>query len=295
MNILLAVDDSLHSQTAVEAALSRTWPAKSNFNVVCVIESLDGEERANRLVAEAEESARHLVEKIADKIKKKFDDTSVQYEVLHGNSSKMLIDTADKWQADLIVMGSRGRQGLTRLLLGSVSQKVLLEGKCSVLIVRNNPTTDFDTSWKRILLALDEKDCSRACLDWALSLPNTGDISFKVVNVLDLLVDKYSDGLSALYSTGLSQERLNAKATAKEFLQGCVDKLEKRFGANSASYAVMDGEPGQQILSAAESWPAGSIMMGSRNLSGTSRLLLGSVSQAVVLKAACPVEVVKAR
>jgi nucleotide-binding universal stress UspA family protein len=295
MNILLAVDDSLHSQTAVEAALKRPWPSNSKFNVVCVIETLEGEDNASPLVAEAQQSANNLVESIADKFKDKFGDESVKSQVLAGASSKILIDTALSWPADLIVMGSRGRRGLTRLLLGSVSQKVLLEANCSVLVIRNNPTTDFTNSWKRVLIALDTNDWSRACLDWALNLPNTGDITFKVVNVLDLLVDKYPDGLSALYSRSLSQERQKARADAKEFLEDCVSKLENRFGANCASFSLMEGEAGQQIIDVAESWPAGSIIMGSRNLSGGSRLLLGSVSQAVVLKASCPVEVIKAK
>ncbi|HEY9684480.1 MAG TPA: universal stress protein [Oculatellaceae cyanobacterium] len=60
----------------------------------------------------------------------------ILFEVRVGDSREVILDAAATWKADLIVMGARGRRGLSRLILGSVSQTVLLYSPCSTLIAR---------------------------------------------------------------------------------------------------------------------------------------------------------------
>jgi nucleotide-binding universal stress UspA family protein len=60
----------------------------------------------------------------------------VSAEVLNGEPKEIILDEAERWSADLIVVGSHGRRGLKRLWLGSVSQAVVSQAKCSVEIVR---------------------------------------------------------------------------------------------------------------------------------------------------------------
>jgi nucleotide-binding universal stress UspA family protein len=57
--------------------------------------------------------------------------------VLAGNPKEVILEEAEKWNADLIVVGSHGRRGFKRFLLGSVSEAVAMNAHCSVVVVRN--------------------------------------------------------------------------------------------------------------------------------------------------------------
>jgi nucleotide-binding universal stress UspA family protein len=61
---------------------------------------------------------------------------SVETAVLEGDPRTAIVDAADEWQADLIVVGSHGRTGLKRLIIGSVAQAVVAHAHCSVEVVR---------------------------------------------------------------------------------------------------------------------------------------------------------------
>lgn len=145
MNILLAMDDSPHSFSALEAVLSRPWPEGSNFKVVSVVEPFHPEYAGWHtsyvpLALEAQkellEATKRLVEDSANRLREKFGDDHVTCEVLEGYIKDKIIDTARDWPADLIVMGSHGRRGFTKFLLGSVSEAVVSHAPCSVEIVK---------------------------------------------------------------------------------------------------------------------------------------------------------------
>jgi nucleotide-binding universal stress UspA family protein len=85
----------------------------------------------------AEEEARQQAIAITEKAVARLGPVvKVHSEVLNGPPTHAILDEAQRWDADLIVMGSHGRRGLTRLLLGSVSQAVASQAPCSVEIVR---------------------------------------------------------------------------------------------------------------------------------------------------------------
>ncbi len=80
------------------------------------------------------EQAKDLVEKAAEKLRgAKF---NVSTELVEGDPKSHIIDTANEWRADMIVLGSHGRTGLNRFLMGSVSQDVVRHAHCSVEIIR---------------------------------------------------------------------------------------------------------------------------------------------------------------
>jgi nucleotide-binding universal stress UspA family protein len=82
------------------------------------------------------DSAGALVENAVTKLKSKKTPLRISCAVLEGSPRETIVDEADRWGADLIVMGSRGLSALNRLLLGSVSNAVVHHAKCSVEIVR---------------------------------------------------------------------------------------------------------------------------------------------------------------
>jgi nucleotide-binding universal stress UspA family protein len=142
MKILLAIDGSPHSQAAVDEIARRPWPSGSTVRVMSVIQPytppatefvLAGatlEDIRQQQVSSAEQIVTHA----ADALKKT--GLSMETAVREGDPRSVIVDEADEWAADLIVVGSHGRTGLTRWLLGSVAQGIVGHASCSVEVVR---------------------------------------------------------------------------------------------------------------------------------------------------------------
>jgi nucleotide-binding universal stress UspA family protein len=142
MKILLAIDGSASSQDALEEVARRPWPSPSTLLILSVIQpytppateivlaSATLEEVRQRQAQDAEQLTRQARERIAAS------ELSVEASVREGDPRTVIVDAADEWQADLIVVGSHGRTGLTRLVMGSVAQAVVAHAHCSVEVVR---------------------------------------------------------------------------------------------------------------------------------------------------------------
>ena len=156
MKILLAVDGSPCSKLAIDSIATRVWPTETLFKVITVLEPFHPElagwhsgyvplaieaqqerlDEANTLV---EETAARLSQCLkAEESQFSASSKPIAAEVLEGNGKERIVECAREWHADMIVMGSHGRQGIEKLFLGSVSQAVLTEAPCSVEIVKKN-------------------------------------------------------------------------------------------------------------------------------------------------------------
>lgn len=144
MKILLAVDDSTFSQAAIQAVLMTARPQESEVRVLHVLEPIIFPPEAqtwtslpvySEMMEQQRRDAIRLVKEAAETLHAAgFKQTS--HAVEEGNPKVVIVDEANKWGADLIVLGSHGRKGLDRFLLGSVSEAVARHANCSVEIVR---------------------------------------------------------------------------------------------------------------------------------------------------------------
>lgn len=124
--VLLATDGSETALTAAEALAARPWPEGSEFRIVTVEEpwlirptsAISNINSAEQVLASAGLKATAAV--------------------LSGNPKEVILEEAKKWNADLIVVGSHGRRGFKRFLLGSVSETVAMTAHCSVVVVRGS-------------------------------------------------------------------------------------------------------------------------------------------------------------
>jgi nucleotide-binding universal stress UspA family protein len=149
MKILLAVDGSPNSEAAISEVAGRPWPPGSEVRVITAVETpvIVGMEPwaatpvyFEQLEKSVKEGARSVLDAALSKLSTTADKSlKVGGEVLEGPASQMIVDEAQKWGADLIVMGSRGLGAWNRLFLGSVSSAVVHHAKCSVEIVRFRP------------------------------------------------------------------------------------------------------------------------------------------------------------
>ena len=127
--VLLATDGSETSTAAAKALSGRPWPEGSEFRIVTVEEPWvirPTNVQLNVNSAEQVLAAAGLKATAA---------------VLSGNPKEVILEEAKKWNADLIVVGSHGRRGFKRFLLGSVSEAVAMNAHCSVVVVRGSAQT----------------------------------------------------------------------------------------------------------------------------------------------------------
>lgn len=151
MRILIAIDDSSFARAAVESVACRPWLAETEFLVLSVlppvIEASSGHLPALGKAQEAMHAqAEELVARTVAYIESKLPGHPVEGTVVEGNVRDAIIRTADQWRADLIVLGSHGRTGLTRFLLGSVAESVVSLAPCSVEIIRSQRKDGNDAS-----------------------------------------------------------------------------------------------------------------------------------------------------
>ena len=142
MKILLAVDGSSHSQEAVDEVSRRPWPSRSTVRVLSVIQPYTPPATEFVLAGATLEDIRrlqtadaeHLTARAADAVNAAgiTADTAVR----EGDPRSAIVDEADEWGADLIVVGSHGRTGVKRWLLGSVAGAIVSHAPCSVEVVR---------------------------------------------------------------------------------------------------------------------------------------------------------------
>ena len=145
MRILLAVDGSPFSEAAVSEVASRPWPASSEVKVVTafqlpLIPTPEVWSISNEYLPALERIAREQSQSIVDAavavLATGLDElTTVSGEVLQGLPREVILEEAERWRADLIVMGSHGYGAWRGFLLGSVSRAVVTQAKCSVEVV----------------------------------------------------------------------------------------------------------------------------------------------------------------
>lgn len=158
MKILLAVDGSSFSDAAVTTVARRPWPANSELKILSVLEpplpptpeawSIPPDYFAE-LERAALANAQTTVAAACETLKRTLaGSVAVSCEYLQGSPKNVILEEAERWGADLIVVGSHGYPAWERFLMGSVSQAVVAHAKCSVEVVRNRkPVADEEARY----------------------------------------------------------------------------------------------------------------------------------------------------
>jgi nucleotide-binding universal stress UspA family protein len=207
-----------------------------------------------------------------------------------GDPQATIIDQALSTRADLIVMGTHGRRGFKRLVLGSVAEAVLREAPCPVLTVPPHARAGVsDTvTFKRILCPIDFSPSALQALGFALDLARQSDGRVTLMRVVEWLEEE--------------EPRASAHFNVPEYRRYVVDDTQERLrnvvAEESRTWVEIDdlvvfGRAYREILRAAESKPADLIVMGAQGRGGLGLALFGSTTQQVVRGAICPVLTVR--
>jgi nucleotide-binding universal stress UspA family protein len=147
MKILLAIDGSEYSAAAVEAVAARPWPPGTIVRVLSAVERVvppatevwyDAGGSLEQAREELTKRADQLTVGVAEKVRAA--GLTAETAVRDGDPRSAIVDEAEAWDADLIVVGSHGYTGLKRWLLGSVAQSVVAHAPCSVEVMRRKQT-----------------------------------------------------------------------------------------------------------------------------------------------------------
>ncbi len=144
MRILVAIDDSPHSRAALQKVRDMCWPEGTTVHVLSVVRpaavlayadfQTPGAMVTDAMWEEQVQASEALLAAAAAELRRA--GLTVTSAVLNGDPREAIVDDARREHADLVVVGSHGRTGLARLLMGSVAAFVVAHAPCDVLVVR---------------------------------------------------------------------------------------------------------------------------------------------------------------
>ena len=238
----------------------------------------------------AERDARSRLDELASGISQS--GVSVESAVGFGPASETIIRMAADSDCDLIAMSTRGRGVLSSGLLGSVTYRTMHESPVPVLAVTPERAGRHRTAEGRIstvVVPLDGSELAETALPYAVALCRGMDMEMVLLHVIPANESVYSDGNDGGQDASDSREEMDAMA--RMYLNGIVRRLEDE--GLDARMSVHEGRPSTVITAVARGTEPSMIAMASHGRSGMSRLLMGSVAEAVVRESGEPVLMVR--
>jgi nucleotide-binding universal stress UspA family protein len=186
---------------------------------------------------------------------------------------------------DEIMIGSHGRERVSRILLGSIAERVLRRATVPVTIVRPHQRTGT----KHHLVPIDGSEQSTKALEYAFSV--FPDVETTVLHAIDPMETHYGEG--QLVHSEAEYEQIQQQA--KQLLVDAEDFAQEFDGNVTTTTTVEWGpnQPADAILNYIDDNDVDHVIMGSHGRSGVSRVLLGSVAETVARRSPAPVTVVR--
>jgi nucleotide-binding universal stress UspA family protein len=292
MKILIAYDGSACADAALDNLRRAGLPEQGEAIVLSVgraspLLSEGATPRDTAAIAHEElANAEALSARAANRVRADLPAWRVTSEAVVESPQWAIVQKADAWQPDLVVVGSHGRSAIGRAILGSVSQSVLTHVACSVRIARRG-ASGGGAGPVRLVVGIDGSVESATAVS-AVALrrwPNGSEA--RVVAVVETP--------EPLMKLPVSARVTSVSDSPHQWVTRAVDRVaqELRDAGLSVSPLVCQGDPKRVLVDESERWDADCIFVGAKGLSRLDRFLLGSVSLAVAVRAHCSVEVVR--
>lgn len=215
----------------------------------------------------------------------------VQAAVIPGQPVGGIIDQARALPADLVVMGTHGASGFQRLILGSVTEKVLRKAPCPVLTVPPRAHTTSVQPFKRVLCAMDFSECSEKALAYAASLAKESGATLTLLHVIEWPWHEPPaptfEGVPPAQARALMEYREYLESSATSRIEAVAASVAP--GGPAPEVAVRFGKPYVELLAVAGEQHADVIVIGVTGRSTLDIGFFGSTTNQVVRRATCPV------
>lgn len=294
--VLFATDFSECAARAEEYAGFLATACAADLDIVHVLEfhpGLDPDYPVNSLYLDQlrKESGRQLEELVG---RARRQGLRTQSHQVAGIPSERINERARESGADLVVLGTHGRTGLEHILLGSTAERVVKGAPCPVLTVRlarrkERPGEAGPAAApprvQRILLPVDFSDCSQEAFEYGVQVAKQFGARVTILHVLE----------PVSYGLDFTLSHASEEHTRRARLESRLAELTALFTAQGlqASHALRGGMPADSILESAPPDACDLIVMGTHGRRGFSHLVSGSVAEAVLRRAGCPVLTVK--
>jgi nucleotide-binding universal stress UspA family protein len=312
MRVLIGYDGSEHSDAAIDDLQLSGLPNDCEVLIASVGDLLIGSPELSEVISQtlrpstvkeglkkAQTHAEQVTQEAQDgasrakeRVSNLFPEWEIRAEVMIGTPAWVLIDVADKWNADLVVVGSQGRSPFKRLFLGSVSKRLVTDSRSSVRVVRQRSQPRRLGAPPRLIIGVDGSPAAEQAI-YAVGQRVWPDGT----EVRMIAVDDNSPPASVVSRLPQAASMIDDYFRSREsrvsaMLEWGIEELNN-IGLTT-SVSAERGDAKNILLAKAEEWNADSIFVGTRDFkSGFERFRLGSVSTAIVTNAHCSVEVVR--
>ena len=308
MKILIAYDGSRSSESALDDLERAGLPDTGEVVVVTVaevwlpppeLENGNGaspdfikeivkkhREKGERWLTSAEMMAKHA----DDRLRAILPGWKTSARATYGSPAWEILTVADDFKPDLIVVGSHGHSTIGRIVLGSISQKILTEAHCSVRVARGR--IEVDPAPARLIIGFDGSAGANAAVETVLDRYWPEGTEVHLVAATDSIVPT-AIGRFIPPVADWAEDELKIESEWVATMAEKAARLLSKAGLKVTT-RIIEGDPNRILAHEAENWHADCIFVGANAFgSRIERFLLGSTSAAVAARAACSVEVVR--
>lgn len=283
--ILIPTDGSKGAEAAARHGLNLAEAFESQVQFLSVVDDraylsglvdIDSQVNDQREALERQATdALQTLEDLANETPSTFQ-TAVEYGIPH----KTILSYADEHDVDLISMGTHGRTGLDRYLLGSVTERVVRTSDVPVLTSRLEP--DEHSGYEKILIPTDGSETATAAVDHGLTIAEQYDATVHVLSVVDLSAVAGSYDVAPMIESWTEQCERTVEEVAEKSESRDLDVVTD----------VVQGTPYRAIQAYIENEEINLVTMGTHGRTGLKRYLLGSVTARIVRTSDIPVLIV---
>jgi len=210
--------------------------------------------------------------------------SDVEILIESGHPANRILERAASLPADLMVIGTHGTGGFERLVLGSVTERVIRKAACPVMTVPPRAHTTSKLPFKRLLCPVDFSDPSLAALQFAFSLAQEGDAELTILHVFE-----WPAG-----DEPLTNRPMNVPEYRRELEHDFSEKLKALVPDSVLAWCrpatrITHGKAYREILGTATEDSSDLIIMGVHGRNALDVMLFGSTTNQVVRRATCPV------
>jgi len=281
--ILVGYDESLSSKAALAEA---SYWIKSHGGKVVLVHAVYFDEEEFGIAPNQLEKRLKLGEKVCYQAKETLTSSfgiEAQSLLCEGDPPEVIVEIAREKKADLIVMGTYGRRGLNRLLMGSATSQVIVKSPVDVLVVKKE-CTGCTGSYRSVLLAYDGSEFSRKALSRACELAKLDGTEVTVLYV----VPRYEEMIGFFRTSSIKNSMLQE---AQKIIDGAKELASTQDIAIRT--VIEEGHAADRIIATAEKLQNDLIIMGSYGWRGVNKAIMGSTAERVIIDASCPILVVR--
>ncbi|TYL36491.1 universal stress protein [Natronococcus pandeyae] len=282
-SILIPTDDSDGALAGAKLGIALASRVDADVHVLSIVPAQDDEpaDADDVLFAHLEKEAEEAVETVAEMVRSSDEERNVTTAVRRGTPFQSIREYANRREIDVIAMGTKGRTGLDRFLLGSVTENVLRTARTPVLAVPPNAAVSAidEVAFERLLLPTDGSDGAVIATEWGIALATHLESEINTIYAVD------TSPFSEIQEPGDVLDELEHRG--REAIETVQDHAED--AGVTVSGSIASGSPANVILTYATDHDVDLIVMGTHGQTGVGQWFLGSVTENVVRQADVPV------